>query len=97
LTLFFSYFLTIPFHSIPFHSTTTGISMAGRRVDGNNAHEVYGELKQRCKHPGPDITKQWPGAAPNLSKRMCKNINKCRDIWVKMFEDDLKPQIKTSL
>ncbi len=61
------------------------MSMAGRRVDANNADEVYGELVQRCRNPGPDITKQWPGAAPNLSKRMCKNIGKCYSIWQKGF------------
>ena len=69
------------------------ISMAGRRVDGNNANEVHGELQQRCAHPGPDITKQWPGAAPNLSKRMCKNIDKCHHLWKDMFKEDLKPKI----
>lgn len=69
------------------------ISMAGRRIDGNNAHEVYGELQQRCANPGPDITKQWPGAAPNLSKRMCKNIGKCYELWKDMFYRDLLPNV----
>ena len=73
------------------------ISMAGRRVDQNNKDEVYGELKQRCQHPGPDITKQWPGAAPNLSNRMCKNIGKCHKLWQEMFADDVKVQTSDDL
>jgi hypothetical protein len=70
--------------------------MAGRRIDGNNAEQVYGELKQRCANPGPDITTQWPGAAPNLSKRMCKNIGKCYNLWKTIFADDLKPEVPSS-
>ncbi len=74
------------------------ISMAGRRVDGNNAHEVYGELQHRCKYPGPDITKQWPGAAPNLSKRMCKNIGKCYEIWKDtMFDGEFGAEVKEEM
>ncbi len=65
------------------------VSMAGRRIDENNMHEVYSELKHRCKHPGPDITKQWPGAAPNLSKRNCKAIKKCFKMWKDIFARDV--------
>jgi hypothetical protein len=66
------------------------VSMAGRRIDGNNAHEVYGELLHRCRNPGPDITKQWPGAAPNLNKRVCKAISGCFDLWKEMFRSGTK-------
>jgi hypothetical protein len=66
------------------------VSMAGRRIDGNNAHEVYGELLHRCRNPGPDITKQWPGAAPNLKKRVCKAISGCFDLWKDMFRSGTK-------
>lgn len=72
------------------------VSMAGRRVDGYNADEVYGELQQRCRNPGPNVAKQWPGAAPILSKRNCKAVHKCYDLWKELFVDPLRKQLAES-
>ena len=35
-------------------------------------------------------TKQWPGAAPNLNKRMCRAISGCFDLWKEMFRSGTK-------
>ena len=61
------------------------IGLAARRVDRHNYQKVYNELQNKCRNPGEDISKKWPGAAPTLSKRVCGSIDKCHGIWVREF------------
>ena len=54
------------------------IGLAARRVDRYNYRRVYGELVHKCENPAPAITKNWPGAAPPISKTNCNSIAKVR-------------------
>ena len=64
------------------------IGMAGRHINGWNVDEVYEELRQRCLNPGPDITKEWPAAAPNLSRRNCAAVHRCVKMWKEIWPID---------
>ena len=65
---------------------TPTISMAGRRIDAHNYYEVAAGLKKKCNSEQYDIEKRWPGAAPILKEKVCKNIDKCHDIWELLWD-----------
>ena len=56
------------------------------------------QLTPDVNQPVITITTQWPGAAPNLSKRMCKNIGKCYEIWKDtMFDGEFGAEVKEEM
>ena len=44
------------------------------------------DILKKCRNPGEDISKKWPGAAPPISKGACKALDACYDLWHENFK-----------
>ena len=40
-----------------------------------------------CEHPQKDITRDFPGASPPLSRTVCANVERCLPVWQRKFRD----------
>ena len=40
-----------------------------------------------CDHPQKDITRDFPGASPPLSRTACANVARCLPVWQRKFRD----------
>lgn len=45
------------------------------------------DLQKKCKAPGEDISKKWPGAAPPISPSVCAVLPACFELWNQHVKD----------
>lgn len=67
------------------HATRNGpwpsISQTGRAVTAHNSEFVYWSLRDKCVRPGPDASKEFLYAPPNLYSSTCQALPTCRAVW----------------
>ena len=65
------------------------ISVQSRMVTRSNFRHVHREMLDNCANPPPDITREYPGASPNLSEENCEAVEagSCLDLWESWYVD----------
>eukprot|EP00937_MAST-01D_sp_MAST-1D-sp2_P004397 g4397.t1 len=64
------------------------MSVAHRLVDVRRWASMVSYWRYACEHPGPDVEKDYPGAAPLLSDTVCRSVGRCLRPWKEMFRED---------